>query len=399
MKYYNQQEVGKRIKNIRELEGVRQFELAEEMNISREMLSRIENGKNSCAPDQLMFLCQRFNKSVDYFFFGTESEQYKLKTKIEIILEIQKMLGRFSKSLRSKFNMHNENWCNHNSCVNMVRTAVLEHLANGVTGSFHPLSGYQIIMAPALTQADEGDYGRILDYVRNGGQLYLSGGDCHELLEKIFGAKVTGRTEENVVYIAPNEDIEDCFRYFNRKYLLHFDGTAPIVEGIPNDKIVATITLPYTRQNVLKFASIHSNPPGIETNIPAMAVTEYGKGKVFWSALTIEAVENHDYRRITMNLLKKFFDMKKTITSDAPENVEIIGFKDQDCIYVHAVQFNESYRPHCSGDFMVTVSTENAPKRIISLPKEEPVDYEYVDGAVKFKIKDLKCFLAYQIIL
>ena len=98
MKYYNQQEVGKRIKNIRELEGVRQFELAEEMNISREMLSRIENGKNSCAPDQLMFLCQRFNKSVDYFFFGTESEQYKLKTKIEIILEIQKMLGRFSKN-------------------------------------------------------------------------------------------------------------------------------------------------------------------------------------------------------------------------------------------------------------------------------------------------------------
>ena len=73
--------------------------------------------------------------------------------------------------------------------------------------------------------------------------------------------------------------------------------------------------------------------------------------------------------------------------------------EDQDCIYVHAVQFNESYRPHCSGDFMVTVSTENAPKRIISLPKEEPVDYEYVDGAVKFKIKDLKCFLAYQIIL
>lgn len=97
MKYYNQQELGKRIKNIRERAGLRQIDLAEEMNISREMLSRIENGKNSCAPDQLMFLCQRFNKSADYFFFGTEIEQYNLKTKMEIILEIQKMLGGFSK--------------------------------------------------------------------------------------------------------------------------------------------------------------------------------------------------------------------------------------------------------------------------------------------------------------
>lgn len=93
MKYYNQQEIGKRIKYVRELAGIKQAKLAEQMNISR-----IENGKNACAPDQLMFLCQRFNKSADYFFFGTESEQYKLKTKIEIILEIQKMLGRFSKN-------------------------------------------------------------------------------------------------------------------------------------------------------------------------------------------------------------------------------------------------------------------------------------------------------------
>ena len=82
---------------MREIAGLKQIKLAEEMNISREMLSRIENGKNSCAPDQLMFLCQRFNKSADYFFFGTETEEYVLKTKIEIILEIQKLLGGFSK--------------------------------------------------------------------------------------------------------------------------------------------------------------------------------------------------------------------------------------------------------------------------------------------------------------
>lgn len=97
MKYYSQQEVGMRIKKVRKQAGLKQVNLAEEMNISREMLSRIENGKNSCAPDQLMFLCQRFNKSADFFFFGTEREQYESKTKMEIILEIQKLLGAFPK--------------------------------------------------------------------------------------------------------------------------------------------------------------------------------------------------------------------------------------------------------------------------------------------------------------
>lgn len=97
MIYYNQSDIGKRIQEARKKFGLKQVDLAEEMNISREMLSRIENGKNSCAPDQLMFLCQRFNKSADYFFFGTESEQYESKTKKEIILEIQKRLAIFSK--------------------------------------------------------------------------------------------------------------------------------------------------------------------------------------------------------------------------------------------------------------------------------------------------------------
>lgn len=97
MKYYNQQELGTRIKKVRKFAGINQMELAEEMNISREMLSRIENGKNACAPDQLMFLCQKFNKSADYFFFGKDDEEYLLKNKMEILLEIQKLLGGFSK--------------------------------------------------------------------------------------------------------------------------------------------------------------------------------------------------------------------------------------------------------------------------------------------------------------
>ena len=72
MKYYEQKKLGHRIKLVRQQAGLKQIELAEEMHISRDMLSRIENGKNTCAPEHLVYLCQRFHKSANYFFFGTE---------------------------------------------------------------------------------------------------------------------------------------------------------------------------------------------------------------------------------------------------------------------------------------------------------------------------------------
>ena len=95
MKYYDQKKVGKRIRNMRTEAGIKQIDLAEEMNISNDMLSRIENGKSTCAPDHLMYLCQRFGKTADYFYFGMAVEDEK--TKEELIDEIKKDLWKLNK--------------------------------------------------------------------------------------------------------------------------------------------------------------------------------------------------------------------------------------------------------------------------------------------------------------
>jgi len=98
-------------------------------------------------------------------------------------------------SLRSKFNAYGEIYCNHDSCVNLVKTMIINNISTGVTGTFHRLEGYQILLAPGLTEVDKADNQRIINYVKNGGQLYLSGGDCHSLLKEFFGATVIGRTK------------------------------------------------------------------------------------------------------------------------------------------------------------------------------------------------------------
>ncbi len=84
--HYDQKEVRKRIQNIRKNAGVTQEYLADELHISR-----IENGKNSCGPDLLFYLCRRFERTADYFYFGDEYEKEE-KTRIELINELLETL-------------------------------------------------------------------------------------------------------------------------------------------------------------------------------------------------------------------------------------------------------------------------------------------------------------------
>lgn len=91
MKYYDPLEVGKRIRSVRKKTGVTQIKLAEELYISREMLSRIENGKSICGLDLMLYLRQRFDKTVDYFCFG-EDYGNESKTRLEIINELKTIM-------------------------------------------------------------------------------------------------------------------------------------------------------------------------------------------------------------------------------------------------------------------------------------------------------------------
>lgn len=301
-------------------------------------------------------------------------------------------------SLRSKYNAHNEKYCNHNSCINTVQTMITENICCGITGSFHSLDTYQILIAPSLTETDFSDYQRIVEYVANGGQLYISGNDCHFLLKKFFNAVSIGRTKEKIVYISPNPKAFNSFDYFNSDYPLHFDGSAPIVSGISPEKIIATITLPYTPQDILEFASIHSNPPGPSTNIPAMAVTEYGKGRVFWSSLPIEEIEMYDYRRIFMNLLRTFFKFEPSIKSDAPKDVEITLFETPKVSYINTVLLNNDYHARKVEAFTIAVKYPSMPQSVQYALNNKPIPFEYENGYTIFKVEHLPIFEMYKII-
>ena len=300
-------------------------------------------------------------------------------------------------SLKSKFNPQGEPYTNHKSAVNVVKTMIQHHIPCGVTGTFHPLDSYKLIVAPYLTDVDQDDYDRIIRYVQEGGKLYLSGGNCRGLLKAFFGASVGGTTPERVVYLAPREEYEGSFSYFNSSYPMHFDASAPIVAPADEDAVLATITLPYTRQDTIKFASIHSTPPGVKTGLPAMLCRDYGKGKVLWSALPVEDSGFYEYRNIFVHLLTDVLGYESSVCSDAPKDVEIITFRDGKDYLCSTVLLTEDDQARKVENFTIRIKTEQKPLYIELLTRDKTVAFTYENNTVTFQSEHLEIFQMYRI--
>ena len=85
-------------------------------------------------------------------------------------------------------------------------------------------------------------------YVEDGGIAYISGHSAQPLVEEIFGGKITGRTDETITYIAPEDEVASLFGEYSRKYPLTVYDSAYILEGATNGKVLAKLTLPYSLQ-------------------------------------------------------------------------------------------------------------------------------------------------------
>ncbi|MCQ4754626.1 helix-turn-helix domain-containing protein [Enterocloster bolteae] len=82
--------IGKRIQDIRVMRGLSGVEVAAFLDINKNQLSRIENGKANCTVQQLFVLSQLFECSSDYLLFGTLIKPKMTQQQIEAIEAIKK---------------------------------------------------------------------------------------------------------------------------------------------------------------------------------------------------------------------------------------------------------------------------------------------------------------------
>ena len=82
-------EIGQRIQKMRIKEGLKSIDLATELGITKNQMSRIENGRANCTIPQLYIIAQILNCSVDYLFFKRDT-QYSVE-QINAINELIKV--------------------------------------------------------------------------------------------------------------------------------------------------------------------------------------------------------------------------------------------------------------------------------------------------------------------
>ncbi len=288
---------------------------------------------------------------------------------------------------------------NKTAAISLTKTMIEEHIpvgivANTLTGD---LSGYKLICAPHIAGISDANRADLVRYVEAGGNLYFSGGEDAALLQMFFGGKLTGYTEERAVYMAPTEAAEPLFDPFTRAYPFPTEASLPILEGA-NATVLATMTMPYTKPTDRRFASIHSNPPGIPTEIPALLTAKHGKGTVIWSAAAIENDGRRAHKNLLLSILQICLDKAAlTIRTTAPRQVELVTFRDGEALTLSAVDLL------CTDELLpipaFTIEVASAtPKKVRRLgPSECEIPSTYENGYIRFPVTNLVMFDMYAI--
>lgn len=77
--------ISDRIQSLRKKKGLSQYDLADEMGVSRQAVSKWENGQSIPDIEKIILLSDYFNVSTDYIIKGVEEEEEKNKKENNII--------------------------------------------------------------------------------------------------------------------------------------------------------------------------------------------------------------------------------------------------------------------------------------------------------------------------
>ena len=234
-----------------------------------------------------------------------------------------------------------------------------------------------ILSHVANIRDDEMD--EIEDYVKRGGSLYISGPLGNKRLEDLLGLRVLGMTEHNFTYMSPTDAGKEIFEGFSALSPLTIPMPQVMVGITDQDDItvLATRTVPYTLTNTSDFAAIHSNPPGIYTDSPALILKDVGLGKVIWSAAPIEMSRPYMSRQVFLRIIQSLMG-EPVVISNAPKFVEVLFWEKDDKEYLAAI--NEQEESPIAPMYDIYIDVKRTGKKAVLLPNGEELKSEMIDA-------------------
>ncbi len=85
--YFNQTEVGQRVRDLRNSHGMTAEELSEKLDYSHSHVSKVESGQHCYSMDFLICLAQYFDVSLDYLILGRECDCTCIKRRMHLLIK------------------------------------------------------------------------------------------------------------------------------------------------------------------------------------------------------------------------------------------------------------------------------------------------------------------------
>ena len=260
------------------------------------------------------------------------------------------------------------------------------------------VGGYKTLICSDVAVMTAAEEDALIDYVKNGGNLYLSGNISPKLARELFDMTIIGATAEDITYMRPTAEYEHlfCGMYRENAPMTVFSSQMTAEPGGKATDVLAYITLPYTNPNdAAKFASIHSNPPGVDTHIPAIIKTECGKGTAIWSAAAFESSGQPVHKRVFSNIIELLGC--NAIQTDAMPMVEFTLFDDKEkhTLLFHCVNIQEQSPVIPCGGFEVNIPCAKTVSSVKHLPDMAEVAYTQQEGGVTLSVNEFTLFDMY----
>jgi hypothetical protein len=236
----------------------------------------------------------------------------------------------------------------------------------------------------------------IENYVTEGGSLYVSGPIGHKRLCDLLGVNTAGVTQHNFTYMSPTPARASYFEGFSKHEPLTIPMQQQIVEVTGDCEVLATVTFPYTMTETDQFSAIHSNPPGVYTDMPAVILKKVGKGKILWAAAaSIEATQPYMSRNVVKRLLDTLTG-SYSFSSNAPAFVEIIGWHKAGRTFFAAINQQEIAPIAPMYDIYIDVPYMMTEAKLLNTG--EALVLERQNGHTKIKLPKLEVFHIVEII-
>ncbi len=135
-------------------------------------------------------------------------------------------------------------------------------------------------------------------------------------LADVFGVSYAGRKSARVTYLTLSQD-----------ELISCDQAAPLVRATSARSLAKVAQPLFPPDDDIRYASIHSNPPGPPTEYDGLTLNRFGKGLCVYLYSPLMAAPHHAQQAFAQDLLRKYLASDLDVTCTAPSCVELTVLK------------------------------------------------------------------------